>query len=83
VRGRLAQNWHVVAALDGDVQPDAADRVGDLVTLSGTGYLAGPGHQHGEGQAAADDDLFDVEELDLLAGQHFEERRRHTWLVDT
>ena len=55
----------------------------DLVAQVGAaGDVGGAGHQHAEGEPAADDDLFDVEQLDLVARQHLEECRRHAWLID-
>ena len=54
-----------------------------LVPQPGARDVPGTGDQHREGQAAADDDLLDVEEFDLVFGQHLEQRRRDTWLIDS
>lgn len=47
------------------------------------GDLRRGGHQHTECEAAPDDDLFDVEQLDPMPRQHLEQRRGDTRLVDS
>ena len=70
VGGRLPQHRHVVAALDRDVQADAVDGGAHLVAqLGAAGDLGRTRNQHAQRQPAADDDLFDVEQLDLVPRQ--------------
>ena len=67
VGGRLPQHGQVVAALDRDVQADAADRRLHLVAqLGSAGDLVRTRDQHTQRQSAANDDLLDVEQLHLV-----------------
>ena len=82
VGGRLAHHRQRVAALDRHVEADTVDGGLHLVAQLGpAGHFRRTGHQDAQRQAAADDDLFDVEELDLVPRQHLEQRRRHAWLI--
>ena len=74
----------LVAALDRHVEADAVNRVLDLVAQLGTaGRLGRARDQHAQRQPPADDDLFDVEQLDLVPRKHLEQRRSHAGLVDS
>ena len=84
VGGGLPHHRHLVAALDRHVEPDFVDGVLDLVTQLGTACRFGRArHQHAQRQTPADDDLFDVEQLDLMPRKHLEQRRSHAWLIDS
>ncbi len=47
-----------------------------------SGHVGRSGDQHPRVSRPADDHLFDVEQVDLRAREHLEERRRHAWLID-
>jgi hypothetical protein len=82
VRGRLPEHRHSVAALDGHVETHAAD--GELhlgAELRAARDLGRTRNEHAQCQSPADDHLFDVEEIDAVLGQNFEEGRRDTRLI--
>ncbi len=58
----------------------ALDLVAQLATA---GHLGRARYQHAQRQPAADDDLFDVEQLHLVPRKHFEQRRGHARLIDS
>ena len=79
---RFPHHRHVVAALDRHVETDTVDGRLDLVAQRGPASdLRRADDQHSQRQPAADDDLFDVEQLDLVPRQHLEQRRGHTRLI--
>ena len=77
VRRRLADD-RVVAALDGDLQADPVNGLGDVaVQLPTVGHLGITADQHAQRQPAADHHLFDVEQFHVVARQHLERGRGH------
>ena len=84
VGGRLSQDGQVVAALDGDIEPDGLDGLQHVVPqLVSTGHVGRTDDQDAQGQPTPDHDLFDVEQFDLVTRQHFEQCRCHAWLIDS
>ncbi|SLD58258.1 Uncharacterised protein [Mycobacteroides abscessus subsp. massiliense] len=82
VRRRILDHRTVPAEFDVDVEPEGVHGLFELVLQRFDRIAAALRlHQHTEGQLAANDNLFDVQQVDAVAGQHPHEYRGDAGLV--